>query len=81
MVLLGLQKLQDVESFSIKCLNYDLLAKRWVRYGSIYPYAEAGAGLLMLADVPPWVSVPVALFIGTVARCRCPRRSTSRNGS
>jgi glutaredoxin len=66
MVLLGLQKLQDVEGFSIMFLNYDLLARRWVRYGSIYPYGEAGAGLLMLAGVLPWLSIPVALFIGTV---------------
>jgi glutaredoxin len=66
MCLLGLQKLQDVESFSIMFLNYDLLARRWVRYGSIYPYGETGAGLLMIAGVLTWLSVPVALFIGLV---------------
>ena len=36
MTLLALQKLQDVESFSTMFLNYDLLARRWVRYGYIY---------------------------------------------
>lgn len=66
MVLLGLQKLQDVEGFSIMFLNYDLLAQRWVRYGSIYPYAETGAGLLMLAGALTWFSVPVALTIGVI---------------
>jgi glutaredoxin/uncharacterized membrane protein YphA (DoxX/SURF4 family) len=66
MVLLGLQKLQDVESFSTMFLNYDLLAQRWVRYGYLYPFGETGAGLLMIAGVLTWLSAPVALFIGTV---------------
>jgi hypothetical protein len=47
-------------------LNYDLLARRWVRYSYVYPYAETGAGLLMIPAMLNWVSVPVALFIGTV---------------
>jgi glutaredoxin len=38
MVLLGLQKLQDVERFATMFLNYDLLAQRWVRYGYVYPF-------------------------------------------
>ena len=66
MVLLGLQKLKDIESFSTMFLNYDLLAKRWVRYGYVYPFVETGAGLLMTAMVWDWLSVPSALFIGTV---------------
>ena len=66
MVLLGLQKLKDVEGFSTMFLNYDLLAKRWVPYGYVYPFAETGAGLLMTAMVWHWLSVPVALFIGTI---------------
>jgi glutaredoxin len=66
MCLLGLLKLQDVESFSTMFLNYDLLARREVRYGYIYPFAETLAGLLMLSGVLIWLSVPIALFIGTV---------------
>lgn len=66
MVLLGLQKLKDIESFSTMFLNYDLLAKRWVRYGYIYPFVETGAGILMTATILPWISIPGALFIGTV---------------
>jgi len=49
MVLLGLQKLQDVERFATMFLNYDLLAQRWVRYGYVYPFVETGSGLLMMA--------------------------------
>jgi len=66
MCILGIQKLQDVESFSTMFLNYDLLARRWVPYGYIYPFAETGAGILMIAGALIWIAAPVALFIGTV---------------
>src|SRR5687767_825841 len=66
MVVLALLKLQNVETFSTMFLNYDLLAKRWVPYSYIYPFAEGLAGTLMIAGALTWVSVPVALFIGTV---------------
>jgi glutaredoxin len=66
MVVLAMLKLQDVEKFSAMFLNYDLLARRWVPYSYIYPYAEALAGVLMIAGALTWVSVPVALLIGTV---------------
>ena len=66
MVILAMLKLQDVESFSTMFLNYDLLARRWVRYGYIYPVAEGAAGVLMIAGVLTWLSAPIALFIGTI---------------
>src|SRR3546814_5693143 len=47
-------------------LNYDLLARRWVPYGIVYPFAEGLAGVLMTAHVLPWLSIPVALFIGSI---------------
>jgi glutaredoxin len=66
MAVLALLKLQNVETFSSMFLNYDLLAKRWVPYSYIYPFAEGLAGVLMIAGALTWLSVPVALFIGTV---------------
>lgn len=66
MVVLALLKLQDIEKFSTMFLNYDLLAMRWVPYSYIYPFAEGLAGVLMVAGVATWLSVPVALFIGTI---------------
>ena len=66
MVVLAMLKLQDIETFSTMFLNYDLLAKRWVRYGYIYPFAEGAAGLLMIARALTWLSAPVALFIGAI---------------
>ena len=59
-------KLRDVESFSTMFLNYDLLAKRWVPYGYIYPFAEGLAGVLMTAHILDFISIPVALTIGTI---------------
>lgn len=66
MVVLALLKLQNVESFATMFLNYDLLAKRWVPYSYVYPFAEGLAGVLMVAGALPWLSVPIALFIGTI---------------
>jgi uncharacterized membrane protein YphA (DoxX/SURF4 family) len=66
MVLLGLQKLQDVERFATMFLNYDLLAQRWVRYGYVYPFVETGAGLLMMAGVLTQLSAPAALFVASI---------------
>lgn len=66
MCVLALLKLQDIEKFSTMFLNYDLLARRWVPYGYIYPFAEALAGVLMVAGAATWLSVPIALFIGGI---------------
>ncbi|MCO5071993.1 MAG: glutaredoxin [Rhizobiaceae bacterium] len=66
MCLLAMLKLQDVESFSTMFLNYDLLAKRYVPYSYVYPYAELAAGVLMVSGALVWLSVPIALFIGII---------------
>ena len=64
--ILAIQKLQDVERFSTMFLNYDLLARRFVRYGYVYPFAEALGGLLMIAGALTWLAAPLMLFIGGV---------------
>ncbi|WP_165184941.1 glutaredoxin family protein [Caulobacter soli] len=66
MCVLGILKLRDVETFATMFLGYDLLARRWPAYGWVYPFAEVGAGVLMIAGVLTWLSAPVALFIGGV---------------
>lgn len=66
MCILAIQKLQDVEGFATMFLGYDLLAQRFVPYAYIYPFAEALAGVLMIAGALNWISIPVALFIGGV---------------
>jgi len=66
MIVLALLKLQDVDRFATMFLNYDLLARRWVPYASLYPFAEGLAGVLMTAHALPWLSIPVALVIGGI---------------
>ena len=66
MCLLAVRKAQDVESFSTMFQNYDLLARRRVRYGYVYPFGEARAGILKIAGALIRIAVSVALFIGTV---------------
>ena len=66
MAVLALLKLQNVESFATMFLNYDLLARRWVPYSYVYPFAEGLAGILMIAGVAVWASVPIALVIGGI---------------
>ncbi|RST32176.1 glutaredoxin [Sphingomonas ginkgonis] len=66
MCVLGLLKLQDVGKFSTMFLNYDLLARRWVPYASLYPFLEGLAGVLMIWGGARWLSVPIALVIGGI---------------
>lgn len=66
MCLLAMLKLQDVEKFSTMFVGYDLLASQWVPYAYLYPFLEALAGVLMIAHAFYWLSVPVALGIGTI---------------
>lgn len=66
MCVLGIQKLQDLYSFSNQFITYDLLAMRWVRYAYIYPFIELLAGVCMIAGAFIYLAAPAALFIGTI---------------
>ena len=66
MCILAVQKLRDLEGFATMFLTYDLLGRHWVRYAWFYPFAEAIAGVLMLAGALLWLALPLALFIGSV---------------
>ena len=66
MCVLAIQKLQDLYSFSNQFITYDLLGRRWVRYAYIYPFAEAMAGVGMIAGVFKYGVAAIALFIGTL---------------
>nr|WP_317198753.1 MauE/DoxX family redox-associated membrane protein [uncultured Psychrobacter sp.] len=68
MIVLAIQKLQDLESFTNQFLGYDLLARKVVRYAYVYPFAEAFVGIAMFANVA-WLSILaaiVAIFIGGI---------------
>ena len=66
MTLLAVQKLKDLYSFTNSFITYDLLAMRWLRYGYIYPFVEAYAGIGMVAQLPALAVAPFSLFVGTV---------------
>jgi glutaredoxin len=66
MILLGMQKLRDIEGFSSMFLNYDVLARRWVPYAYVYPWVETGAGVLMTGMLLTWLAAPAALFIASI---------------
>ena len=66
MVILALQKLQDLVAFSNQFITYDLLAMKHVRYAYVYPFAEAHAALGMLAGLPALMVSPVSIFIGAI---------------
>ncbi len=66
MCILALQKLRDLSSFEAEFVTYDLLAMKWPFYGKIYPFAELTAGVLMVAGILHFISIPIALFIGIV---------------
>lgn len=66
MTLLAIQKLKDLYSFTNSFITYDLFAMRYLRYGYFYPFAEAFAGIGMLAGLSGYLIGPVSLFIGTV---------------
>ena len=67
MCVLAIQKLRDLDGFVNQVLGYDLLAQRYVPYGYFYPFAEAFAGIAMIAGaVTAPVAAPVALFIGVI---------------
>ena len=68
MAMLAMLKLQDVEKFSNMFVGYDLLGRKFVPYSYAYPYPylEATAAILMAGRLLPWLSIPIALTIGTV---------------
>lgn len=66
MAILAIQKLRDLSAFATGFVVYDLIARREPRYAYVYPFFELTAAVLMIAGVLPWLSGPLALFIGTV---------------
>ena len=66
MVLLSLQKIQDVVAFSRQFITYDLLGMKKPRYAYVYPFVEAYAGLAMIAGIPAMLFAPFSIFIGAI---------------
>lgn len=66
MCVLAILKLRDLVAFSNTFITYDLLAMKWLRYSYVYPFAEAFAGVGMIAGVLTPLVAGTALFIGGI---------------
>lgn len=60
-------KLLDVKSFAESYSTYDLLAKRWMGWGYVYPFVELGLGLAFISGVYPLIVSWVALLVMSVS--------------
>ena len=63
---LGILKLQDLQSFATGFVQCDLVAQRYVPYSYVYPFVKAGAGVLMIAVLFTWGAAPAALLVSTI---------------
>lgn len=61
MCVLGILKLQNLQSFATGFIQYDLLARRYLPYSYVYPFVEAGGGALMVAGLLTPVVAPLVL--------------------
>lgn len=66
MCVLGIQKLQNLQSYTNGFIQYDLLARRYVPYASVYAFIETLGGILMIAGLFTWIVAPVVLAATTL---------------
>lgn len=66
MCVLGILKLQDLQSFATGFVQYDLIARQYVPYAYVYAFVEAGAGILMIAGIATWGAASAVLVVSTV---------------
>lgn len=61
-ILLGVQKLRDIESITTMFLSFNLLALKWAPHTYVYPWVETGAGILMTGRLLTPFAATRALF-------------------
>lgn len=66
MCVLGIMKLQNLQSYANGFIQYDLLARHYVPYASVYAFIEATGGILMIAGLLTWIVAPVVLVATTL---------------
>lgn len=66
MCVLGIQKLRDLQSFATGFLQYDLIARHYVPYATIYAFIETIVGLFMIAGLLSWIVAPVVLLASSI---------------
>jgi len=66
MCALGIQKLQNLQSYTNGFVQYDLLAQRYVPYAWVYAFIEAIGGVLMIGGFLTWIVAPIVLIVTTI---------------
>lgn len=66
MCVLGIQKLQNLQTYANGFIQYDLLAQRYVPYATVYAFIETVGGVLMIAHVATWIVAPIVLLATTL---------------
>lgn len=66
MCVLGIMKLQNLQAYANGFIQYDLLARRYVPYATIYAFIETIGGIMMIAGLFTWVVAPVVLAATTL---------------
>jgi hypothetical protein len=49
-------KFLDIKGFANSYASYDLLAKRWMGWGYVYPFVELALGIAYLVDFDPFIT-------------------------
>ena len=66
MCVLGILKLQNLQSYANGFIQYDLLARRYVPHAYVYAFIEAIGGILMISGLFIWVVAPIVLLATTL---------------
>lgn len=56
-------KLLDVPAFAMSYSSYDLVARRWLGWGYVYPFMELAFGILYLTNIQPFFTNAAALVV------------------
>lgn len=66
MCVLGILKLQDLQSYANGFIQYDLLARHYVPYATVYALIETIGGVFMIGGLFTWVIAPIVLAATTL---------------
>lgn len=56
-------KMLDVKGFAYSYSSYDIIAKKWIGYGFIYPFIELGLGIAYLMEFNMLITNAVTLVV------------------
>ncbi len=60
-------KMLDLKGFAMSYSSYDIIAKRWLGYGYIYPFIELGLGIAYVANIAPLVTNSITLVVMSIS--------------